>query len=99
MNTEAENAGLAGMAGEAAAIDSKYDKYEYWMGGLRTEQGWKWRSGQPMEYTNWQEDNPDGLKGGNFTSLLKNDFPVFRWAAEAEATGGDNGVICEMRSV
>ena len=52
-----------------------------------------------MEYTNWQEDNPDGLKGGNFTSLLKNDFPVFRWAAEAEATGGDNGVICEMRSV
>ena len=41
-----------------------------------------------MEYTNWQEDIPDGLKWVNFTSLLNNDFPVFRWAAEAEATGG-----------
>ena len=98
VNTESENAVLVGMAGEAAAIDGNTGR-DYWMGGLRTDDGWKWRSGDPMDYTNWHEDNPDGLKGGPYTTLLKNTSPTYRWATETDETGADNAVICEMRSV
>ena len=98
MNSEPENVVLVGMAGEAAAIDNNYGR-DYWMGGLRTDEGWKWRSGDPMDYSNWHENNPDGLTGGPYTTLLKNDYSTYRWATETDQTGSDNGVICEISLV
>ena len=86
------------MAGEAAAIDNNTGR-DYWMGGFRSDEGWQWMSGDPMVYTNWQEHNPDGSKGGPYLTLLKNDFPIYRWAPESPTKNGDNGVICEMKSV
>ena len=96
VNTEAENAVLVGMAGEAAAIDGNTGR-DYWMGGLRTDDGWRWQSGDPMDYTNWSEYNPDGLNGGPNMSLFKNGMPTYRWGTETDVTGADNGVICEIR--
>ena len=104
VNSESENAVLVGMAGEAAAIDGATWR-DYWMGGLRTADGWKWRSGDPMDNTNWHADNPDGLKGGPCTTLLKNlydGYSSYQWAAEPDHTTpdqADNGVICEMKLV
>ena len=102
VNTRVENSVLVDMAGEAQAIDGAYWR-DYWMGGLRTADGWKWRSGDPMDYTNWHEDNPDGLVGGPYTTLLKNiEHSTYRWAAETDPDTPDkvdNGVICEIRLV
>jgi len=98
VNTEAENAVLVGMAGEAQAIDGAYWR-DYWMGGLRTDQGWKWRSGDPMDYTNW---HPGTQARGPYTTLLKDNHDTYRWAAETDPDTPDkvdNGVICEIRLV
>ena len=83
--------------GEAAAIDNNTGR-DYWMGGLRTADGWKWMSGAPMDYTNWVPDNPGGVTGGNFTSFLRNDYPTYYWNVDVEENG-DNAVICEMKPV
>ena len=97
MNTEAENAVVVGMAGEAAGIDNNNQR-DYWMGGLRTADGWQWMSGAPMDYTNWHS-NVDPATGGGYMTLLKNNFPAFQWATESEQLkNGDNGVICEMKA-
>ena len=54
VNTEAENAVVVAMAEEAAAIDNNIGR-DYWIGGVRTENGtWMWQSGDPMDYTNFQ---------------------------------------------
>ena len=84
------------MAEEAAAIDNNTGR-DYWMGGLRTADGWKWMSGATMDYTNWVTNNPDGVNGGNYTTLLKNSNPTYRWNVDSEKDS-DSGVICEMES-
>merc|ERR1712004_255304 len=55
VNTEAENAMLVGMAEEALLINHN-NGIDYWMGGVRTADGWKWMSGAPMDYTDWHGD-------------------------------------------
>jgi len=98
VNTEAENTLLVGMAGEAAAIDNNTHR-DFWMGGLRTNEGWQWMSGNPMEYTNWRADVDPDVSKGVYTSLLRNDFPTYYWNPDEEDGGKDNGVICEIISV
>ena len=95
VNTEAENAMLVGMAEEALLINHN-NGIDYWMGGVRTADGWKWMSGAPMDYTDW---HGDPAKGGDYMTLLKNNYPAFQWATETEQLKNeDNGVICEMKA-
>ena len=99
MNSEAENAVLVGMAGEAAAVDNNQQR-DYWMGGLRTVDGWKWMSGAPMNYTDWHSGSPDCPTCGDYMTLLKNNYAAFHWATESEQLKNeDNGVICEMKAM
>ena len=102
VNSEPENAVLVAMAEEALAIDN-YIKRDYWMGGVKTEDGtWKWLSGDPMEYTNWCKGCLDGPEGWNYSQLLRQGYPgtldTFYWARESYGVNPpvDNGVICEM---
>ena len=100
VNTEAENAVVVAMAEEAAAIDNNIGR-DYWIGGVRTENGtWMWRSGDPMDYTNWCEDCPD-VDNLACSQLLKLGYPgtldTFYWAREGcVSSSTDNGVICEI---
>ena len=98
VNTEAENAAVVAMAEEAAAIDNNIGR-DYWMGGVKTEDGtWKWLSGDPMDYTNWCEGCPD-TEALDYSQLLKSGYPgtldTYYWA-RAAAGDPDNGVICEI---
>ena len=99
MNTAEEDILVLGMAEEAIASENNTfgQQLEYWIGGVKTDDGWEWRSGAPMDYTNWSEYNPDGLNGGPNMSLFKNGMPTYRWGTETDVTGADNGVICEIR--
>ena len=94
MNTAEEDALVLVMAEEAVASDNNTlgQQLEYWMGGVKTGNVWEWRSGAPMDYTNWNEAN-----GGNgeFTQLLRNNYTSYSWWASPE-DDGDSGVICEM---
>ena len=97
VNNEEENAVIVRMAEMAAAIDNNTGR-DYWMGGVRLDNGWKWRSGDSMDYTDWNGNNPGGGHGGgDFTQLLRNNYPAYNWATAPEHDG-DNCVICEMRS-
>ena len=98
VNTEAENADVVWMAEKALAIDNNIER-DYWIGGVRTENGtWMWRSGDPMDYTNWCEDCPD-VENAALSQLLRQGYPgtldTFFWARAAD-TDPDNGVICEI---
>ena len=98
VNTEAENAVVVAMAEEAAAIDGNVGR-DYWMGGLRSEDGtWRWQSGDPMDYTNWCKDCPD-TENADLSQLLKDGYPgildTYYWARFG-GTDPDNGVICEI---
>ena len=101
---------MVAMAEEAAAKDNNIGR-DYWMGGVKAADGtWRWRSGDPMNYTNWCEGCPD--TAADLSQLLKNGYPgtldTFYWAREtitgnggggggANASGSAlNGVICEM---
>ena len=101
VNTEAENAVVVAMAEEAAAIDNNIQR-DYFMGGVRTENGtWMWQSGDPMDYTNWCEDCPDvDFFHPACSQLLKSGYPgildTFYWAREVCSVSTDNGVICEI---
>ena len=107
MNTAEEDALVLSMAEEAIASGNNTlgQQLDYWTGGVKTDGVWGWRSGAPMVYTNWHSDNPDGLKGGPCTTLLKNlydGYSSYQWAAEPDHTTpdqADNGVICEMKLV
>ena len=98
VNTEAENTVVVAMAEEAAAIDNNIGR-DYWIGGVRTENGtWMWRSGDPMDYTNWCKNCPDvenyalsQLGKGIYAGILD----TFYWARSTEGDG-DNAMICEI---
>ena len=107
VNSEAENAVVVAMAEEAAAIDNNIGR-DFWMGGVRTEDGtWRWQSGDPMDYTNWCENCPD-IENWACSQLLKEGIPgkldTFYWAREdcqedADIIyDNDNGVICEINA-
>ena len=100
---------VVAMAEEALAIHGNIGR-DYWMGGEKGEDGtWRWRSGAPMDYTNWCEgclDHPE-VKDWNYLQLLKHGYPstldTFYWARETiRGSGGasvsgsaENGLICE----
>ena len=75
---------------------------DYWMGGEKGEDGtWRWRSGAPMDFTNWCEgclDHPD-VKDWNCLQLLRDGYPgtldTFYWARDI-CLGVNDGVICEI---
>ena len=83
------------MAEEAIASENNNlgQQLDYWIGGVKTDDVWEWRSGALMNYTNWHEDN--GGNGGKFTQLLRNDYAGYRWWSSPE-NDADSGVICEM---
>ena len=86
------------MAEEAAAADNNVQR-DYWIGGVRGEDGtWRWQSGDPMDYTNWCANCPD-REDYAFSQLLKDGYPgsldTYYWARDS-ANGGDDGVICEI---
>merc|ERR1711973_537748 len=59
INNEEENAVVVAMAEEAAVADNNVQR-DYWIGGVRGEDGtWRWQSGDPMDYTNWCANCPD----------------------------------------
>ena len=79
------------MAEEAAAADNNVQR-DYWIGGVRGEDGtWRWQSGDPMDYTNWNEYGGNG----DFAQLLRNDLASYGWWASSK-DDPDSGVICEM---
>ena len=101
VNTEAENAVVVAMAEEAAAIDNNIGR-DFWMAGVRTEDGtWMWQSGAPMDYTNWCENCPDS-ENKPCSQLLKDGYPgkldSFYWARWNCQEDADNGVICEINA-
>ena len=86
------------MAEEAAAADNNVQR-DYWIGGVRGEDGtWRWQSGDPMDYTNWCANCPD-VEDLPLSQLLKLGYPgsldTYYWA-RADGGDGDNGVICEI---
>ena len=93
---------VVAMAEEAAAIDNN-DGRDFWMGGIKTEDGtWRWQSGDPMDYTNWCEDCEDftNEKGYDYSQLLKQwantgTLDSYYWARNKFQTA-DDGVICEI---
>ena len=110
MNSETENAFVVAMAEEALAIDNNIGR-DFWLGGVKTADGtWRWRSGDPMDYTNWCKHCPDtGREGWVYSQLLKKGYPsdpgtldTFYWARETSNGNaghqgpGENGVICEI---
>ena len=102
MNNEVENAVVVAMAEEALAIHGNIGR-DYWMGGEKGGDGtWRWRSGAPMDFTNWCEgclDHPD-VKDWNCLQLLRDGYPgtldTFYWARQICLNSVDNGVICEI---
>ena len=106
VNTEAENAVVVAMADEAAAIDNNIGR-DFWMGGVRTEDGtWRWQSGATMDYTNWCENCPD-VENWACSQLLKEGYPAgtldtFYWARNycyrSDNMLHDDGVICEINA-
>ena len=94
MNTAVEDILVLAMAEEAIASENNTfgQHLEYWIGGVKTDDAWEWRSGAPMDYTNWNEDNGGN---GHFAQLLRNNYTSYSWWAIGEADG-DSGVICEM---
>merc|ERR1711973_489472 len=98
INTEEENAVVVAMAEEAAVADNNVQR-DYWIGGVRGEDGtWRWQSGDPMDYTNWCANCPE-REGCAFAQLLKLGYPgsldTYYWARAGDGDS-DNGVICEM---
>ena len=99
MNNEVENAVVVAMAEEALAIQGNIGR-DYWMGGEKGGDGtWRWRSGAPMDFTNWCEGCLDQLDW-NCLQILKEGYPgtldTFYWARDNCLGGTDNGVICEI---
>jgi len=94
VNTAEEDILVLAMAEEAIASENNTfgQQLEYWIGGVKTDDAWEWRSGAPMDYTNWNEDNGGN---GHFAQLLRNNYTSYSWWASGE-TDGDSGVICEM---
>jgi len=107
---ESEQEFVVLMAEEAATGNN--DNLDYWIGGLETEEGWRWLSGAVVDSTGWWGEGPDGewmgnLKGGCIQLLRKGGtmpgkLDTFYWARAADnptCTQGDNdnGVICEMK--
>ena len=92
---------VVAMAEEALAIQGNIGR-DYWMGGEKGEDGtWRWRSGAPMDYTNWCErclDHPE-VKDWNCLQLLRDGYPgtldTFYWARDI-CLGVNDGVICEI---
>jgi hypothetical protein len=59
-----------------------------WSGGLgKKGGGWKWDTGQPMEFTNWDE-----RKGSGVVVLLK---PNGKWGRSAVEPKHITGFVCE----
>jgi len=106
VNSEAENAVVVAMAEAALTIDNNIGR-DFWMGGVRTEDGtWRWQSGAPMDYTNWCENCPD-VKNWACSQLLKEGYPAgtldtFYWARNycyrSDNMPHDDGVICEINA-
>lgn len=94
MNSAEEDTLVLAMAEEAAASEDnpKGQQLEYWIGGVKTDDVWAWRSGAPMDYTNWRGD---GSGSSNFVQLLRNNDDSYLWQPNSE-TDGDSGLICEM---
>merc|ERR1711953_327101 len=105
INTEEENAFVVAMVEEAAAADNNVGR-DYWIGGVRGEDGtWRWQSGDPMDYTNWNggcpdDCQPDDRPDWRYTQLLKTGYPgtfdTYYWVLDHGDGTGDDGVICEI---
>ena len=82
----------------------------YWLGGRKIDGAWTWITGEPFEYSNWEEGQPDGV-GDEAACYLQifntpdsNSVPV-TWDDTyiAGDTGGglkyqQIGTICETES-
>ena len=93
MNTAAEDTVVLGMAEEAITDPNNTggQQTEYWIGGVKTDDVWKWMSGAPMDYTNWRA----GKDHGDYAQLLRNNENSYLWQSIGD-TDGDSGVICEI---
>lgn len=86
------------------------DKENFWIGGYTANStgNWEWTDGSEWSYENWDEDQPDCLKGAEFCLRMKNrdkDYPHWsakdgKWndsenSGDSQVTLDTFGYICE----
>lgn len=50
-------------------------KYCYWLGGHKTDDGWRWVTGEPMNYANWSMGEPNAQTyGENYLHLFATEW-------------------------
>ncbi len=86
-----------------AALISLGQRNAYWLGANRLSGSWEWITGEPMVYTHWHEDQPDG--SGDYMDLFgpaQTEWTSTYWDDTGDAgddTGGFTseviGFVCE----
>jgi hypothetical protein len=74
INSAEEQAVVVALA-EAAATGEN-DGLDYWVGGVETEEGWRWLSGAAMQWTAWWGEGPDSQGQGRLKSVYPFMGPI-----------------------
>ena len=76
-----------------------FDLYPGWLGASdqETEGDWRWVTGEPFDYTNWDGGEPNDCGGPgcpteDYLTFAYHDGPVPEWN---DVPGGEPGFVCE----
>lgn len=73
------------------------DCTDYFLGGYKEDDTWKWVTGEAWDYTNWNKNEPDNAEGGQvYLRMVYAPSYSWKWGwDDIESTHSCYGFVCE----